>query len=547
MSLPVSLDHQPDASYRRWRLFAFLLLAVWALELAVSQHFSIPAEDNYRLRDLFGRFLLAFFLLSPIVLLCPRPVVLVALVVSLLFQWGTLYYYSYIGSAPEIMVLWNNAAEGAEVGDAVWAMLPWHYLLFLVPVLILQIFLLYRYVSPKVFYRQRLTWALCFAAAYATLFGTLVARMGPTPSIGKRCAKFGFLPTFTQDILFRYVHLDKLKEQALANETKRSFGLQSEYQHFAFGDIVVMQIESLDNAVLNYQVEGKPVVPFLNSLQNNSLTYRIMARKRYCSAGADFEMLTGIPPLDGCFNYSVPDLPYNTALPRFFSEQGYETFCFHGVHGSFFNRRAVFTEMKFDHLIFRQDIIEAVHKGTYSLHEDFTEEEIEEYMSANWLRDDVVLKTVLQEIQTPSERNRFFFVITATSHTPFPTSHIDSKDKLIADETSIQDRYLNSIHAVDGWLQSFCENLPQGTLLIMYGDHTPKFQTGSFISDLEGSNEFVPCFVHVVGRDLAVFQNVPRRSAGTALSVRDVHSFLRDVTEQNALLSQTATETSTQR
>ncbi|MDR0326793.1 MAG: LTA synthase family protein [Planctomycetaceae bacterium] len=449
-----------------------------------------------------------------------------------------MFYHSYMGSAPEIMVLWNNAGETAEVGDAVWTLIPWHLLLFLLPVLILQIFLLYRYVPPKLFYRRRLKWAFCFVVAYGVFFGALSARTGQSPSTGHRCARFGFLPTFTHDLIVRYFYLDTLTRQALVNETKRSFGLQSEYHDFSFRDIVVLQVESLDNAVMDYYVNGKPVVPFLNSLQENSFSYRIQARKRYASAGADFEMLTGVLPLDVCFNYRVPGLPYNTALTHFFHDQGYETFGYHGVHGAFFNRRAVFQEMGFDHLCFGRDIVDTIMSGKYPHQEEFSEEELADYPFNGWKRDDVMLKTILQEIQLPSERNRFFFVITATSHVPWRTEHIDNKDKLIPDETSIQERYLNSIHVVDHWLQSFYEGLPSGTLLIIYGDHTAHFQSGTFVSDLEGNLEFVPCFVHVVGNDIDELQRVPHRPKDQILSLRDVHSFLRDLTEQDAILSQ---------
>ena len=531
-----------NVSFRRWLQFVFLLIAVWALELTISQHFSIPSEENYRMKDLFGRFFLSFFLLSPLVLLLPRPMVLASLVLSLLFQWGTLYYCSYFGSAPEIMMLWNNSSEGVAVGNAVWAMLPWRYLLFLGPVFVLQVVLLYRQKLPQSFYLRRLVLALCLITCYGALIGKLndswrglwINDATARKSNGDRCAKFGFLPVFTRDIIFRYVLFDTLKTQVYENELKRSFGLQSEHREFEFANVVVMQVESLDNALLDFCVNGKSVVPFLNSLQKDSLTYRIWANHRYGSATADFEMLNGIPPLGGFFNYQIPDLPYNTSLPRFFSERGYETFCFHGVRGSFFNRRPAFAAMGFDHLVFRDEIVAAVRKGIYSLHKEFAEEKLNRYLSEQWLSDEVLLKVALKEIRSPSERNRFFFIITETSHVPYPTDHLDDGDKLIPNEISMQDKYLNSIHAVDGWLHSFYNGLSPGTLLVIYGDHTPIFRTGTFVSDLEGRREFVPCFIHIVGKNLAVLQKVPRRSPKTLLSVRDVHSFLRDITENNA-------------
>jgi hypothetical protein len=543
LAMPPHVCHS-NISFRRWLLFALLLVAVWALALTISQQFSIPVDDRHGRRDPLERFFLSFFLLSSIVLLFPRLAVLGLLIISLFFQWGTLYYCSYFGSAPEIMVLLNNTAETAEVGDAVWAMIPWKYLLFLIPVLILQIFLLYCHTPSESFYPRRLVWALCFIVLSGAWFGTLNVLIAKSPSrssTGSRCAKLGFLPVFAQDIIFRYTCLDQLKEQALKNELKRSFGLQSEFQEFVFGDIVVLQVESLDNAVIDYQVNGKPVSPFLNSLQKNSLRYRIWANHRYGSANADFEMLNGIPPLNGFFNYKVPDLPYNTSLARFFNKQGYETFCFHGVRGAFYNRQPNYEAMEFDHIFFRNEIIETIHNGTYPLHDELPQAKLEDYLDDDWLCDDLLFKTVLRGIRSPSGRNRFFFVITVSSHEPFRNEHVDNKDKLIPNETSTQDRYLNSIHAVDDWLRLFYEGLPPGTLLIIYGDHTPNFKSGTFVSDIEKQKEFVPCWIHVVGEDLAAHQRVPRQSEETILSVRDIHSFLRDITERDAALSQTAT------
>jgi len=540
-----------DASFRRWLLFAFLLTLVWALALTISQHFSIPAEENHRMKDLLGRFFFSFFLLMPLVLLLPRLAILGMLIISLFFQWGTMYYCSYFGSAPEIMMLWNNGSEGTAVSDAIWATIPWHCLLFLVPVLIIQIVLLYCQAPPRSFYFQRLNGALCCLILYGMLFWQLNS-WSPTrgfnhatSSNSDRCAKFGFLPAFARDLVIRYVYVDALNIQALKNESRRSFGLQSEYGEFSFGDVVVVQVESLDNAVIDYCVGDKPVVPFLNSLQKNSLLYRIWANHRYASATADFEMLNGIPPLDGVFNYQIPDMPYNTSLPRFFGEQGYETFCFHGVRGSFFNRLPAFMAMGFDHLIFRDDIVKAVKEGKYPIQDEFSEAQLKQYLNDAWLRDNVVFKAALREIQSPSERKRFFFVITVTSHNPYRTGHIEEADKLIPNEMSMNDRYLNSIHTVDGWLRSFFEGLPHGTLLVIYGDHTPGFRGGTYVSDTEGNREFVPCFLHVVGEDLQAFQKVPRRSHDTTLSVRDVHSFLRDVTEYQSRLTTTPAELAT--
>ena len=527
------MDLFTDTDFSRWLLVVFLLTSVWALGLAISQHFSIPAEDNYRRKDPVGRFFLSLFLLLPMVLLLPRSLILILLTLSMLWQWGTMYYHSYFGTPPEIMVLLNNAAEGAEVGNAMWGMLPWKYLLFLLPFFIIQVILLHYAPMPGPVYPQCLKLALFSIASYGILLGTLytLARksVGRTTP-GSRCAKFGFLPVFVGDFLFRYTQYDKLKKEALQNESKWSLGLNSEYQEFTFGDVVVMQVETLDNAVLDYCIKGRMAVPFLHSLQKTSLLYRIGANCRYGSATADFEMLTGIPPLDNCFNYKVPDLPYHTSLAQFFSEQGYETFCFHGVRGSFYNRRNAYSAMNFDHLVFREEIIDAIRKGKYPLHDDFPPEQLADHLEKKWLRDDVVLKTVLKEIGSPSGRKRFFFVITATSHTPFPTKHVSGTVPLIPNEVTKQDRYLNSIHVVDDWLRSFYEGLPPGTLLVIYGDHTAKIQSETFRSDMDGHREFVPCFIHVVGENLAPFQRVPRRARETILSVRDVHSFLRSVT-----------------
>jgi phosphoglycerol transferase MdoB-like AlkP superfamily enzyme len=354
-----------------------------------------------------------------------------------------------------------------------------------------------------------------------------------------KIAKFGLLPVCLHEAWFLQHHsIETFLENARQQETQQSDLLRYEYRPpHEWKNIVVVQVESLDYAVLSLKREGKEIVPFINSLLTQSLNYRIWVQPTYGSATADFVMLNGCLPAKGLFNYNIPGYSFPLSLSAFLKEHGYQTFSVHGVRGSFYNRNEAFTAMQIDHRAFRQEIANELQKNPEKYEPLLDTPSIKEALQQEWLQDDVLFaysRQVLEENQKPNQRN-FLLIITDSSHGPW----YDQSNDIIPVERNSQDRYLNSIHVLDQHLNHFYQSLPEGTLLFIYGDHTPHFMSGDYVSDIVNNKHFVPLIIAVKGKNIHDHQSVTLRDQ---ISLRDVYSYIKNaVQEQEKKEQQTAT------
>jgi phosphoglycerol transferase MdoB-like AlkP superfamily enzyme len=354
-----------------------------------------------------------------------------------------------------------------------------------------------------------------------------------------KIAKFGLLPVCLYEAWFlRHHPIETFLENARQQETQQSDLLRDEYRPpHAWKNIVIVQVESLDYAVLSLKKEGKEIVPFINSLLRQSLNYRIGVQPTCGSATADFVMLNGCLPAKGLFNYIIPGYSFPLSLPAFLKEHGYQTFSVHGVRGSFYNRDEAFTTMQIDHRAFRREIVDTLQKHPEKYESLLDTPSVKEALKQKWLEDDVLFaysRRLLEENQKTNQRN-FVMIITASSHGPW---HDDRNDIIPVERTS-QDRYLNSIHVLDQHLCRFYKSLPEGTLLFIYGDHTPHFTSGDYVSDMVNNKHFVPLIISVKGENIHDQQCVTLRDQ---ISLRDVYSYIKNaVQEQEKKEQQSAT------
>lgn len=277
---------------------------------------------------------------------------------------------------------------------------------------------------------------------------------------------------------------------------------------------VIIQVESLDYGVIDFDIGGVAVTPYLRSLRDRSLFYKLEAIHIHGSADADFVAMMGRLPSPDTIAYYVDGYPYDDALPHFLSQHGYDTRLFlHGVEGNFFGRRNAFNQMGFSEILFEEDLL-----SEYGLKKRPSDLGIE----------DASLFRTAQQALLKSVGKSFAFLITVTSHGPF-TSLPPDAPRLIANPSSAAERYFNSIHYVDGALREFIEGLPDGATVVIYGDHTSQVDFPGYEPGVERRREFVPLYIHQTGENLAEVQatrNLPLARTGDVTFI-DVSAFLR--------------------
>ncbi len=542
-------DQAACAGEKRWFILSVALALFCGLVLSMTQSGVLWHENiSHPIKDSSFRFLLNFTLFATIVLAFRRFLLTAAILLSLLLQFSLLFYALQFRAPPTYANFFMNTREGVAVTESILGLFPWGWFgLYcgLGAVACLFVCLrdwpsVLRLQYSRYSGRKRLKHTLSFALAFVSLFGVL--NISQRSLHGKNLhystsdivAKFGITPVFIRDaIRVHNLQSSGLFAAAVEKEKERSFLLDEENlptnhpKH-----IVVIQAEALDYAALNFAKNGKPITPFLNRLLDTSLHYRIQASTGYGSATADFVMLTGIPPAQGIFNYHIAGFPYNTSLPAFLREQGYHTYAVHGARVEYYNRIQAYTDMKFDTLAFKQEILDELDLPDSTFRAKFSEKEIDRFLDHDWLPDDLLCAYTQWVMENNAEKKKFFLILTTSSHPAF-TAPVP--ETIVPNASKIQDLFMNTIHFMDAEIGKLYESLPDGTLFVVYGDHGARLDTVDFRSDRTGSAQFVPLIFSVKGENIAAKQAIAANASDRKLSLRDAHSFIRKTVDAKTM------------
>jgi uncharacterized sulfatase len=229
---------------------------------------------------------------------------------------------------------------------------------------------------------------------------------------------------------------------------------------FANKNLLVIQVESLENFVINQKIDGQEITPSLNKLINNSIYFPNTFEQvnEGTSSDSDLMVNTSMLPLrSGSTFFKYPNTTYHS-LPKLLEEMGYDTAAIHADKGSFWNYAAglkgIGFKKFFDYYSYQDD--EQIGLG---------------------LSDGTYLRQVVPKIQ--SLKQPFYsFVVTLTSHGPFDLPDKYKELKLTGElKDNIMGSYFQSVHYTDKHIGIFLDNLDKAglldnTVVVVVGDHT---------------------------------------------------------------------------
>lgn len=229
---------------------------------------------------------------------------------------------------------------------------------------------------------------------------------------------------------------------------------------FSGENLLVIQVESLENSVIDQSVNGQEITPNLNKLLKNSLYFSNFYEQVYNGNSSDSDLLTNTsvyPVRKGATFFRFPQNTYNS-LPKLLQVQGYNTHAIHADKGALWNWLPALQSIGFqkttDASYFNQDeqIGLGVSDGSY-------------------------LKQVAPLI-TEAKQPFYTFMVTLSSHSPFD---LEEKFQTLKLEDEFNKTklggYFQSIHYTDEQLGTFLKTLEEkgvleNTTIVIYGDHT---------------------------------------------------------------------------
>lgn len=507
---------------RRWFSLRLACAAVWAMELFWAQYVAFDTEPWIRFPWIVQsfRFLLDATLITAVVLLLRRRHVTVILLLNL-GVLSVLVTYAQFFHWPMMPIrAFYQWREGWSLRREALGLCSGKTLIVLLTCFAVKFWLMARSGSRGMAEQWRrkaatvacLAYILQVAAAQCTHFRLTV---GPNGGFGRSVYAYGYSLPWACELLSSCGIRDHAyrAKAYLAHCYDRITPLESPLT--VAGNIVVLQLESVCGNAIAARRDGQLLMPFLNELSTRSMYYRLRAFHRNGSCDMDFAACTMIEPYPGMVPYRVPGLSYTNALPAFARRHGFTTYGFHGNTGLFYERVAVWEQLGFDHLYFKEQLAQR-------------------HLSASviGIRDRDLLQSILQVIH--SGRKMYVFGITLDTHVPYRQLRPDEMT-LFPHPENAEQRYLNSLRHLDTCLKEFFAGLPAGTTVVLYGDHTAAMATPLFTSDIDEGSEYVGCLIYQEGRDLALQQKTRQLaiSRDGSLNLLDVLNYVRHSIERS--------------
>lgn len=277
--------------------------------------------------------------------------------------------------------------------------------------------------------------------------------------------------------------------------------------------IVFVQLEAITHWVLDLEVDGEPVMPFLSALAKRGLSWDFVMDVTSIgrTSDAEFAVMTGLLPDTSRPNSFTHADRAHAYLPRTLRDLGYRTSSYHGYKKSFWNRTYTHPVYGFEHMYFDKQYASAQTLGL-------------------GVPDEVVYDFMLERIAAESEPS-FSFLITLTSHHPFvytPAAYRELFPSLSPDEGwGLLGPYLRSARYVDDTLRDFFEQmeargLAQETLFVFYGDHdmgylsTDRTTPGMRRLAYTVAEERVPVIVVMPGHEALIAEHRAAHTTATA-------------------------------
>ena len=277
--------------------------------------------------------------------------------------------------------------------------------------------------------------------------------------------------------------------------------------------ISLIQVESLDWAALHRTINRRAVAPHLQAMAAKSLVLPLEGTKHFVSANSEYEMLNS-KIAQAYFLYYEYITSYSDSIMLPLKAAGFETAFIHGVNGNYMNRANVYPKLGFDQVYFFEQLKDSGCNVTPGLFEyNVADVDLMRFAAGHASQKD----------------NYLHFMITVTMHASVPPKSAEYED---------WHGYYRSVNYFDEGLGEYLDSLPEGSTVILYGDHQSYHGPDK--------NEIVPFLVYVKGQDLSL--GYPVSSVYTRCEVshylRKIFSARLGVMEQehdrNSLLQATA-------
>lgn len=521
-----------DFKWPKHSILAIAVIATWIKTVIVYEtSFDMKIENAMQLLILFINplsFLLFFYGLSLFLKSqkARNRYIVGSSILLALVLYGNVAFYRFYNDFVTLPVLFQTSNFG-ELGTSAAAIISWMDIFYFVDVLliIIAVKLLPKAEEQLLPIRKDARKAY-FVMTAAILFLNLGLAETERPQLLTRAFDRELLVknigTYNYHLYDVYVQSKSSAQRALADGSELVEvsnyvrANQAEPNVEMFGkyegrNVIAVSLESLQSFVINEEMNGEVVTPFLNSLTKDKDTYYFSDFYHQTGLGktsdSEFIFENSLYGLGrGAVFFTHGENTYNSFAERL-GENGYFTNVMHANNKSFWNRDMIYKSFKLDQFY------------------DIESYNVTEETSVNWGLKDIPFFEQSAALMKEMPQPFYSRLITLTNHYPF---YLDPEDMMIPEYDSNSgtlNRYFQTVRYLDESVKEFFDDLKEqglyeNSIIVMYGDHygisenhnkaMAKYLNKEEITPYDSALlQAVPLYIHIPGsNDGQVMDNV---------------------------------------
>ncbi len=266
-------------------------------------------------------------------------------------------------------------------------------------------------------------------------------------------------------------------------------------------NIIYIAAESLQTFMIDAELNGEEITPFLNDLVDDSYYFDNFYHQTLLGKTSDHEFLldNSLYPLPNSAVYFTHAQNEYHSLPKIIEQKGYDSYAFHANNGSFWNRNTMYETLGY---------------------KEFYDEESYEHDDENvfgWGLEDKAFFSQTVDMMKELEEPYYAKLITLTNHFPFDLPEEKATIEKFDSNSNTLNQYVQTVRYLDESIEQFFAELKQAgmyedSIIIIMGDHygisayhndaTAEFLGMDEITPYdEVQLERVPLFIHIPGHD----------------------------------------------
>lgn len=465
-------------------VFVILIGILLLLKTFLFYNNTVAIQEPLELETIIGTISFIIVLGGFLSILPNRARIVSTIVIDFLISillFGDHVYYIYSNNVLSVAQI-SNLQYGEEIVSTLPMVMQWKQILYFLEILVLAGLLIGRVL--KLEKKEKSSKKTITARAITGIIGIIIFCL-----IGSSYVEKGKLKSYNKDMQIREATIwgyhisdiqnvltmkqqtkyknyndmiedyNQLKENYTAKYGQEIYPLEGILEG---KNIIILQLESIQEFVINKEINGKQITPNLNQFLRENIEFTNMHMQSYSTtADSEHSTITSIYPMENGMSFSRYYTNTYDDIFKIFNQKDYHTSYMHGNYPYFWNRGNVYGRLNLNELVLKEQF-----------------EDLSENINGD-LSDELLYR---QAVQKWKEYDNPFmsYTVAASSHTPFTLEGLQDRSKVSIDVGKYKDtyfgNYLEAVNYADYAFEILIQELKEArlyedTAILVFGDH----------------------------------------------------------------------------